>query len=286
MRTAPDPDAVDRRTQGMTVELRKLLALTRVAALTAWSYRLNMVLSLGGLVFSLIPLFFVAEALQPMAEPSIADEGERYFSFLVVGLATAAYIGFAMRSIPAAISGGISSGTLEALFATPTRMSVLLAGMVGYPFLRTTAQALIMLAAILVAGGTIVVASIPMALVILALLLAAHAAVGLVAAALHLVFRTSGPLVGATLALSTLLGGVYYSTTVIPDVIEPLSYVIPLTYGLRALRRSLLEGQPFSVVAPDVGILAVLTAVLVVVGIVSFRLGLGHARKAGTLAQY
>jgi ABC-2 type transport system permease protein len=280
------PTALSHPSHGVAAEFRKLVALTRVAALTAWSYRLNMVLSLGGLVFSMVPLFFVAEALQPMAGPSIADEGERYFGFLVVGLAVTSYIGFAMRSIPSAIAGGISSGTLEALFATPTRLSVLLAGMVGYPFLRTTAQALIMLAAILVVGVSIVPSGIPVALPVLALLLVAHTAVGLVAAALHLVFRTSGPLVGATLALSTLLGGVYYSTSVIPNVIQPLSHVIPLTYGLRAMRRSLLQGEPLSVLAPDIGILLALTAALFAVGIVSFRLALRHARRAGTLAQY
>lgn len=267
-------------------ELRKVAALTRAAALTALSYRLALVLSLGGILFSLVPLFFVAEALQPTVAASIEDEGAHYFSFLVVGLAITAYIGFAMRSIPSAVSSGIGSGTLEALFTTPTRIPVLLAGMAGYDFIRTTVQALIMLAAVLVAGGTITWSGIPLSLLIVFLLLTAHASVGLVAAALHLAFRTSGPLVGATLALSTLLGGVYYSTSVIPDVIQPLAYLVPLTYGLRALRQSLLQGAELATVAADVVILAGFTIVLLTMGILAFRMGLRYARRAGTLAQY
>ena len=45
----------------------------------------------------------------------------------------------------------------------------------------------------------------------------------------------------------SLLGGVYYSTSVIPEVVRPLASVVPLTYGLRALRRTLLSGEPLSI---------------------------------------
>lgn len=271
---------------GLGTELRKVVALTRAQALTALSYRLQLVFSFGGLLFSLIPLFFVAEALQPTVSDSIADEGERYFGFLLVGLAATAYIGFAVRSVSDAVSAGISSGTLEALFSTPTRLPVLLGGMTGYGFIRTSAQAVLMMAAVVVAGTPVAWTSLPLSLAILFLIILSYLAVGLIAAALHLAFRTSGPLASATVALSTLLGGVYYSVTVIPEVIQPLAYLVPLTYGLRALRRSLLQGASLGMVGTDVAILLAFTVVLLVIGMVSFRMGLRYARRAGTLAQY
>jgi ABC-2 type transport system permease protein len=267
-------------------ELGKAWALVRVTALTEMSYRLKVLLSLGAVLFTLIPLFFVAEALQPVAAESIRDEGERYFGFLVLGLATATFIGVALRGVDGFVSSGISSGTLETLFTTPTRIPVLLAGMVGYPLIRTSVQAGIMLLAVVAAGTPVFWASLPLGLLILALLILSYLAVGLMAAALHLVFRTSGPITSATLALSTLLGGVYYSTTVIPDIIQPLAHVIPLTYGLRALRRTLLQGASLGTVGVDLVILLAFTAVLLAIGATAFRLGLRYARKAGTLAQY
>lgn len=266
--------------------MRKILAFMRASWLTATSYRLNLVFSFGGLIVGFIPLYFVAGALQPVVEDSIRMEGEQYFGFLVVGIIATYFLGFAMRSLPGSISGGIRSGTLEALLATPTRLPTLLAGMMAYPFVQTTLQALILLIAMWIAGAPIAWSALPISLVILVLIILAHIPVGLLAGALHLVFRTSGPLISGVFAASTLLGGVYYSTSVIPEVVRPLAAIVPLTYGLRALRRSLLSGEPLAVVGPDVLILALFAAGLLTVGLLAFRAALDYARKAGTLAQY
>jgi len=266
--------------------MMKILALMRARWLSATSYRLNMFFSFGGMLVSFIPLYFVAGALQPVVEDSIRMEGEEYFSFLVVGIAASYYLGFAVRSLPGAVSGGIGSGTLEALLATPTRLPTLLAGLMAYPFVLTTIRALILLAVIGVAGGPIAWTHVPMAALIIGLILLAHLPVGLFAAALFMVFRTSGPLTSLTLVSSTLLGGVYYSTTVIPEVIQPLAAIVPLTYGLRALRQTLLAGEPLSVVTPDLAILTLFAVVLLALGLLAFRQALDYARKAGTLAQY
>lgn len=285
-RRHPDRGVVARGAREAGAELRKVWALLRADALTATSYRLRMVLAFVGVGFSFVPLFFVAEALQPVVADSIRDEGERYFGFLLLGFALTAYANFALRSLLGSIAAGIDSGILEALFATPTRLPVLLAGMMSYKLVRTTAQAVLFLAAILVAGGEIAWARLPAALGILALVVAAYLGVGLVAAALHLAFRTSGPLVPATLAVSTLLGGVYYSTTVIPDPVQPLAAAVPLTYGLRAFRQLLLHGEPLAGVGGDLAVLSAFAAGLLVLGTFALRAGLGHARRNGTLTHY
>jgi ABC-2 type transport system permease protein len=191
-----------------------------------------------------------------------------------------------MRSLPGAVSGGIRSGTLEALLATPTRLPTLLAGMLSYPFALTMIRASILLVAMAVFGAPVFWENLPAGALILALIVLAHIPVGLLSAALHLVFRTSGPLASGVLAASTLLGGVYYSTTVIPEAIQPLASLFPLTYGLRALRRTILSGEPISAVSGDLTMLALFAAGLLVLGLWAFGYALNYSRKAGTLAQY
>lgn len=264
----------------------RILALLRVAWLTEASYRLNVVLQFGGLAISLVPLFFIANALQPLAQESIRTEGEQYYGFLLVGIGVMYYLGFAVRSLPAAIESGIRTGTLEALLATPTRLSTLLSGLVAFPFVQTTARAAVLVIALWVGGAPLAWHALPSATLIVALIVAAHFPVGLFAAALQLAFRTSGPLATAVVLVSTLFGGVYYSTTAIPDVIQPLSVLVPITYGLRALRRTLLTGEPLAAVATDVMVLAAVAVVATVVGVVTLRAALSYARRAGTLAQY
>src|SRR5918993_1165803 len=118
------------------------------------------------------------------------------------------------------------------------------------------------------------------------LIILAYAGFGMFTASLVLAFKTPGPLPAAILALSALFGGVYYPSHVIPSWLQLGSYVMPLTYGLRALRQTLLEGASFVTVSGDVMILLALTVALLGSGILVFAAALRYARATGTLAQY
>ena len=266
--------------------MRSILALMRVSWLTHASYRLNVILSVFGLAALFVPIYFVADALQPVVADSIADEGEVFFGFLITGMVILQFISVGMNSVPGAVSGGINSGVLEALFGTPTRLDRLLAGMIGYETLWAAFKGFLLLVAFAAVGGEVAFSGIPLALGILVLLFLAHLPLGLMAAAMILVFRTSGPLIPGLIGAFSLLGGVYYSTTVIPEVVRPLADVIPLTYGLRAFRRTFLSGEPAVAVAGDVMVLAAMAAGLMLAGVVAFRWALDHARRVGSLAQY
>lgn len=266
--------------------MRSILALVRVQWLTHASYRMNVVFSMLGLVATFVPIYLVAGALQPVVADSIADEGGAYFGFLIARMAVMQVIDVTVRGLPTSLSSAIGSGTLEALFATPTPLPHLLAGLVGYMLIWSAIKAGLLLVAFALVGGGLAVQGIPMACVILALLILAHVPIGLVAGSMILVFRTAGPIVPGALATIALLGGVYYSTSVIPEVLRPLSAFVPLTYGLRAFRRTLLSGAPFSAVAGDVAILLAFTVILLAGSLLLFRWSLGFAQKAGSLAQY
>jgi ABC-2 type transport system permease protein len=266
--------------------MRSVLALIRVHWLTHTSYRMNLVFSVLSLAALFIPVYLVANALQPVVAESIADEGGVYFGFLITGMAVMQMVGASANGLPTAVSGGISSGTLEALFATPTPLPHLLAGMVGYGLIWAVLRGVILIAIFAVVGGGVAMGSIPLAALIMALLVVAHLPVGIVAASMILIFRTAGPIVPGVLSATSLLGGVYYSTTVIPEVVQPLAGVIPLTYGLRAFRRALLSGEPFAAVAADVTILAGFSVVLLAASLLLFAWSLRYAQRAGSLAQY
>jgi ABC-2 type transport system permease protein len=124
------------------------------------------------------------------------------------------------------------------------------------------------------------------ALVILALLVAAHWGIGLVSAALVVAFRTPGPVNQAVMAVSMLFGGVYYPTSAIPSWLGVVSQVTPLAYGLRALRRVLLQGEGLWEVRWDVGILTATAVILLMFGSICMRASLQYARRNGSLGAY
>ena len=266
--------------------MRGTAALVRAQWRSALSYRLQMALSVVGLLVSIIPIYFIATALQPTMAPVIEGQGTQYFGFLILGLVAITFVGAAIGGIPRAVERGIRTGTLEALFGTPLGTPGILAGLAGYDFLWAGIRSVLFLATALLLGAAVVPSQVPLAAGIFALLVLAHIPFGLVAAALLLAFRTTASVPRVIAAASALLGGAYYPTEVIPSWIEISSYGLPLTYGLRALRRVLLEGQGLGAVAGDVAILAFMTVVFFAASGLALSRALRFARKNGNLATY
>ena len=266
--------------------IAKVGALIRAAWLHVSSYRLQLLVSMMGLFTAVIPVYFVSNALQPMMADAVVDQGGQYFAFVIVGMATYACIATAVGSLHSSLSNEIRSGGLEALLSTPTPIGVLIAGMMGQALSVTAVRVLVLLLAAAALGARFVGGGALLALPILLLLIGAYAGFGMFAASMVLAFKTPGPLPTMILALSALFGGVYYPPHVIPSWLQLGSYVMPLTYGLRALRQALLEGASLVAISADPAVLAFLTPGLLLSGSLAFAAALRYARATGTLAQY
>jgi ABC-2 type transport system permease protein len=245
-----------------------------------------MAMSMGSLLTLIIPMYFIADALQPVVGEAIATEGGQYFGFVVAGMATFQFVMSAVGALPSAISSGLRTGTFEALLTTPTRIPTLLLGLVSYPIAWSGIRALCMLGVGQMLGADYAFGRILVVGAIWGAIVLAYLPFGILAGAFLLVTRTTGPLPTLVLTGSMLLGGVYYPTHVIPSWLQLLSGAVPLTYGLRALRRVLAAEIPVAAVATDLLVLVALTVVLLAVSMVAFRLSLSYARQSGSLAQY
>lgn len=266
--------------------MRRIAAFIRRDALVAASYRTGMVLSLGSLVTMVVPVYFIAGAIQPVFGAAIGSEGSSYFAFVIAGMASFQFVMTAVSAIPTVLASGLRTGTFEALVATPSRLAVVLAGMVAYPLLWTIARALVLVGAGQLLGADFEFARMSIGVLIWVLITLAYIPFGILGGALLLVTRTTGPLPNAVMMASMFLGGVYYPTHVIPSWLSDLSDAVPLTYGLRAFRQALATDAPLAGILPDLGMLALLATGLTVASMAALQLALAHARRAGTLAQY
>jgi ABC-type polysaccharide/polyol phosphate export permease len=266
--------------------MREAMALVWASWRTALSYRLSLVFSLVGLVVSVVPVYYVARALQSTMAQKIELQGGEYFAFLLVGMIATAFIMTSVNAIPGVVTGGIATGTLEALLSTRTSLPALVTGLIGYSFVWTALRSVVMMAAGLALGVHLVWGAWLSSLFIMTLIVLAYLPFGIFAAALQLAFRTAGPLPSVVLLASSFLGGVYYPTHVMPSWLPRLSDAIPLTYGLRALRETLLEGIPFRQVIPDVATLIGFVLLLTALSLFALTEALHYARRSGTLAQY
>jgi ABC-2 type transport system permease protein len=266
--------------------MREIRALVRAAWLTEASYRMNMLFSFASLLLTVVPLYFVATALQPVMASTISSQSREYFAFTLIGATTYTFIAACTSALPNALASAIGRGTLEAFLGTPTRLAVLFTGLSAYSIIWALARAVLMVSVGAVLGARITLTALPTLAVILLLLVLAYGALGLVGAALLLRFRTTGPFLSGILAGSALLGGVYYPTHVIPSWLQELSRAIPLTYGLRAARQAALLGEPLRAVGHDVTILALDVIVLLPCGVLCVAAALRYSRRSGTLGHY
>lgn len=261
-------------------------AFVRQDFLAASSYKVRLTLSLFGLMIMAVPVYFVARGLQSTMADVIEGQGGEYFAFLIVGMAVFRLMHSTVNALPNAISSAVRTGTFEALLGTPIAVPRILVGMMGFAVVWAALQALCLLIVGVFFGADLAYARAAPALGITALLIFCYVPFGLLAAAGYMAFRTTAAIPVTVGAGSILLGGVYYPTEVIPSWIEHLSAIVPMTYGLRAIRKVLLEGASLFEVSGDVGALVVFATLLMALAAYVFSRALRYARRTGSLSQY
>jgi ABC-2 type transport system permease protein len=261
-------------------------ALTRASWYQARSYRVSLAMQVGGILLTVLPLYFITHALQSTMAGAIAGEAQEFFAFVLVGSLALMFVTVAITSLPGTVASGISTGYFEALLMTRAPVRSLLMGLSFYGFLLTAVRATVMLTAGWLLGAHVVWSQSLPALLIIALLVVTHWGVGLVAAALVIAFRTAGPLTQIFTTLSIFFGGVYYPVAAIPSWLGAISRAMPLAYGLKALRRVWLQGEGLSSVGPELAVLAAMGVLALAVGVFAIDVALRYAKRAGTLGTY
>jgi ABC-2 type transport system permease protein len=99
-------------------------------------------------------------------------------------------------------------------------------------------------------------------------------------------YRRSGQLQTVVIVGSAMIGGVMYPTKLVPQWAARFSDVVPMTYGIRAVRRITIDDWPLRDVLADVGILGIFCVVFLAAGSLAMTYALRRARAEGTLSQY
>ncbi|MEM7802357.1 MAG: ABC transporter permease [Chloroflexota bacterium] len=266
--------------------MQLLLAFLTRDYLTQTSYRTAFLFSFVGIFFRAFIFFFIAQLIGPGASPYLDEVGGDYFPFVLLGLAFNSYFGIGLNAFANSIRQAQMTGTLEAMLMTPTPVGLIVIGSAGWSYLFTTLQVVVYFLIGIALGIDISGASWGIALICLVLAIIAFAAIGIIAASLIMVIKRGDPITSLIGSLSALFGGVYYPIEILPQPLQLVSHLLPVTYALRVIRQALLVGTTFQGVAGDLGILLLFCIVLVPISLMIFRFAVNRARTEGTLAQY
>jgi ABC-2 type transport system permease protein len=264
--------------------LRKLLAFLKRDFISETSYRLAFLLQVGGLLFSLLAFFYMTKMMDPNAA---GLDGIPPFQYLLIGLSFQFYFSTALYSFSAKIRNEQVLGTLEAMLVSPTPTSIVIFSSAAWDFTYGGIRiVLYLLFAVLLFDVTLFTDGLGALALGVVFTLLSSCGLGILSASFILYFKRGDPITFMLSAATTFFGTVFFPVEQLPEWVRPVSEYLPITWSLRIVRGTLLKGLTFADLRWEIFMLAVMTAVLLPLGLFCSRIAIRRAKREGTLVQY
>jgi len=237
------------------------------------------------IVGQIVTFYFIAKLIGPSKAYGIAGHPATYFDYVAVNLAFVRFQNVSIHSFQQAMRGAQMVGTLEALLATPTSLSLLILSSGLWAFTLTILQIVFFLAIALGLGLQLNHVNPITAVAFLVLTILAMSPIGVLSAASIMTFKQEAPTAMLFGGLGALLGGVLFPVDRLPHWLQVVSWMLPITHSLNGIRGAVAGASVFEL-GPDALWLATLTVVLGPISLYAFSRAVRRAKEDGTLADY
>lgn len=212
-------------------------------------------------------------------------QGSTYFAYSLVGFIFFDYLYASLDAFDRSIQEARDSGTLEPLLVTQVSLPVILVGSAIYPFAATTVRIVVYLAwgALLFHFPLSSANWSGVVLVLLATLLA-FSGLGIFSAAYLLIFKRGNPAKWFFVGVSSLVSGMLFPISILPDWLQVIARLNPVTYSLDAMRAVLLDGAHLGQITSALLMLLIFALVLLPTSILGFSWALRSTKITGTLS--
>ncbi len=213
------------------------------------------------------------------------QNSDRLILSLMIGATFWNYLSVVFSIIAEQISWERWEGTLEYTMMAPVRRISQLMGSTFFAILWGLIHTVVVLTAlVLFFGIDLSNADFITALALMGVGSLSIIGVGMMAAALPLLWVERGDqMVFVLNSLLLLISGVYYSVTVLPGWMQPISALSPATYILDGVRQALIEGVPVTSMGGYLLILAGMACIFIPLGIYVFSRAERYAKRTGKL---
>jgi ABC-2 type transport system permease protein len=261
--------------------VEKIIAVLKKDAITAVRYRNGFVLSSLAQTAQLATFYYLARAIGPQFRP----EGMPYLLFLLIGTGFYTFLLSGTHSFLKTIQESQQTGTLEVLLTTATPAAVLVSLGALSAFGESLLQFVVYIGAGVFLFAPILHISVAGCLLVFGFSILNAFAIGLFAGGMQISMHKGSAVLWVLGSGAWLMSGTLFPVTALPEPVQMVSYAIPFTHSLAAMRLAVLGGS-FAAVAREVGILALFALFLVPAGVVFFSWMVRQARQNGTLSFY
>lgn len=267
--------------------LSKITSFLKKDAKIFISYKLSFLMTCVGMVVVVATFYYIARLFGKSANPYMAPYNTDYFSFALIGIALSAYLTTSLSTFVTHIREAQTSGVLESMLVTPSSVAEIIIGMSIWDFVFTAFRLITYIViGIFFFGMQFDNPDILAGILILMLSIVCFSFIGIMSAGFMLIFKRNEPVSWFIGGLTGLFSGVYFPVEVLPVKLQAVSYILPATYSLRALRHALLGGYSFNMLIPDILILIVFSIVLAPLAAIVFKYTLKQVKTDGSLVHY
>ncbi len=167
--------------------------------------------------------------------------------------------------------GERTSGTLFRLLASPLKESELVAGYAVAFGIIGIAQSAVLLSAAVILFHVTIVGDVLLAFGVIALLAVVSEGLGIMLSSFARREAQAIQFLPIVVLPAFLLSGVFWPIQAIPEWLRPVSYVLPTTYAVEAVRSVILRGWGLDKIYPDVVALLIFAGVFLVLATILLR---------------
>lgn len=250
----------------------------------ARTYRTVFLLEAVEALFGAAMFYYVARFVDTPELQRALPQGGSYFAFSLVGFVFLDYLNAALDTFDRSLEEARDSGTLEHLLVTQTSLPVFVAGSAIYPFAATTLRIVVYVAwGAALFGFPLRAANWLAVLVVLLVTLLAFSGLGILSASYLLLFKRGNPAKWFFLGVSSVAGGMLFPVGILPDWLQVVAHLNPVTYALDAMRAALLGGTRVTALWRPLVILLLFAAALLPISMSVFSWALRRTKITGTL---
>lgn len=249
------------------------------------SYRPNFFARYVEALTAVIFVYFLGKLFT--TPPAVGDAyGVDYFTFALVGTAFSQYFNIVFRQFALGLREEMLTGTVEPLLVTVTHPTLALLGGTLWTLIEGLFILFFQLGLGWLLGARLGDANWAAALLVTLLALVSFGAWGIASAGFVLIFKKGDPIAWLVAGTTFIFGGVYFPVTLLPPWLRIISYLLPVTYALEAIRGALFLGSTLAQLAVPLLALTGFMVVLLPVSLFLFRHATRRARREGSLAHY
>ncbi|MDV2496320.1 MAG: ABC transporter permease [bacterium] len=240
-----------------------------------------------GVAISMATFFFIDRLFGNRLVGHLQPFGVAFFPYVLLNMAFFNYVGTSLSGVAGRLSSERYMGTLEALLVTPTPLATIVLSANLWNFcIATFDMALYLLVGALLFGVDFSSVNLVTAGCMLGLTVVAFSCLGTLDACFVLVFQRGNPFAWLAGSLLGLVGGVYVPVSVLPDWLQLLARVNPVTYAVEGMQRAVYQGASLRDVGPNAIILGLFVLLLIPISYGALAWSFRQAKINGSLTHY